>query len=320
MATDLKTLQDAILYFSDEMNCINAVASLHWPDGKAVCPECGNREHYWLATQKRWKCKNGKCKKQFSVKVGTIFEDSPIPLSKWLPAMWLLSNCRNGISSYEVARAVGVTQKSAWFMMHRIRKALSGKNNPKIGGLDHTIEADETYINGKPLNMHKSKRVEYNRMGKKKAIVMGMLDRDTRQVRATVIRQARREELMNNILEHVGQGSTVLTDEHVGYQHMEFVGDFVHETVNHMKEYVNGVVHTNGIENFWSLLKRGLHGTYVAVEPFHLERYVDEQAFRFNNRIGINDRQRFEKALSQVAGKRLTYAELTGKVGETETR
>jgi transposase-like protein len=317
---DLKTLSDAIRYFSDEMKCIEAVAAMKWPGGKAICPKCGGEEHYWLGTQKRWKCRNGKCGKQFSVKVGTIFEESPISLTKWLPAMWLISNCRNGVSSYEVARAVGVTQKSAWFMMHRIRKALSGEKGVQIGGPDHVVETDETYINGKPMNMHLNKRVEYNRMGKKKAIVMGMLDRDTRQVRATVIRQARREELMNNILAHVGQGSTVHTDEHTGYQHMEFVGDFVHETVTHMKEYVNGAVHTNGIENFWSLLKRGLHGTYVAVEPFHLERYVDEQAFRFNNRIGVSDRQRFEKALSQVAGKRLTYAELTGQVGETAAR
>ena len=315
---EIKTLIEAIRYFDDPQVCIDTVKKMRWPNNDPECPHCMGRKHYWLAKQKRFKC--AKCRKQFSVKVGSIFEDSPIGLDKWLVAMWLVANCKNGVSSYEIARDLGVCQKTAWFMLQRIRLALQDPQSVQIGGPDHTVEADETYINGKPLNMHRAKRIEYNRMGKKKAIVMGMLDRDTRQVRATVIRQARREELMNNILKHVGPGSTVHTDEHTGYQHMEHVGDFVHETVNHMMRYVDEQVHTNGIENFWALLRRTLKGTYVAVEPFHLSRYVDEQVFRYNNRKGKNDRQRFEKALSGIGGKRLTYAELTGKELETAGR
>jgi len=312
---DLKTLSEAIIYFADELKCIEAVATMKWPGGKAVCPECGGVEHYWLAKQKRWKCKNGKCKRQFSVKVGTIFEDSPISLTKWLPAMWLLSNCRNGISSYEVARAVGVTQKSAWFMMHRIRHALQNGNWEKMVG---PVEIDEAYIGGKPRNMHLKRRREVQNAiaPKSKPAVVGMLDRETRQVRTKVVRNVRRDALQADILNAIEKGSTVYTDGATVYDNLA-KQEFVHETVTHIQEYVRGEVHTQGIENFWSLLKRGLNGTYVAVEPFHLHRYCDEQAFRFNNRIGVNDRQRFEKALSLVAGKRLTYAELTGKVGET---
>jgi transposase-like protein len=311
-----KTLLEAIRYFSSEQVCIDAVASLRWPDGKPVCPNCnaveGERKHYWLATQRRWKCYA--CRKQFSVKVGTIFEDSPIGLDKWMVAMWMLCNCKNGVSSYEIARATGITQKSAWFVLQRLRLVLKTvPTNPMGWTPRDPIEIDETYIGGKPRNMHAKRRMA---IGDKdhKTIVMGMLSRETREVRASVVPDAKRVTLQAQILKNVGRSSHIYTDQHIGYEGIHKVNDYVHKTVNHMEEYVNGRVHTQGIENFWSLLKRTLSGTYVAVEAVHLDRYLDEQTYRFNNRKNMNDGMRFRKALSQVAGKRLTYAELTGKV------
>lgn len=317
---DLKTLTDAVRYFADKKNCIHAVAEMRWPSGNAICPSCGGKKHYWLAKQGRWKCADGKCKRQFSVKVGTIFEDSPIPLDRWLVAIWLIANCKNGISSYEIARHVGVTQKSAWFMLHRIRLALQNESWSKLDG--GPVEVDETFIGGKPKNMHAAQRLKMKQglHANPKMAVMGMLDRESRQVRAKVIPNAKREVLQKEILDGIERGTTVYTDGWTGYDGLA-AQEYVHETVTHMNEYVRGQVHTQGIENFWSLLKRGLNGTYVAVEPFHLSRYVDEQVFRYNNRSTrdnpLNDTDRFYLALSQIANKRLTYAELTGKVGET---
>jgi transposase-like protein len=318
-----KTLQDAIRYFSDENVCINTVANLRWPDGKPICPKCREqRDCYWLATQKRWKCKE--CGKQFSVKVGTIFEDSPISLDKWLIALWMLVNCKNGVSSYEVARSVGITQKSAWFVLHRLRLALTtGFTGTKIGGPGTECEADETFIGPKPKNMHKERRARYNQQreetGRGRAVVMGVIDRETREMRAKVVPDVKRETLQAEILKQVRYGSTIYTDDAVAYDKLKW--RYVHEVVNHAECYVNGRVSTNAVENFWSLLKRNLAGTYVAVEPYHLFRYVDEQVFRFNNRsskkVKVSDRERFELALSQISYKRLTFAELTGKVGET---
>jgi transposase-like protein len=314
---NLKTLSDAIRYFADEQVCIDTVAAMRWPNGP-VCPACESPEprQHWLKNQKRWQCRE--CGKQYSVKVNTIFEDSAVKLDKWLTAMWLLANCRNGISSYEIHRSVGVTQKSAWFMMHRIRHAMKTKSLSKLGQSGGPVEVDETFVGPKPQKMHRDKRLALQNGVKasRKVAVMGMLDRGTREVRTKVIPNVKRETLQAEILKQVAGTGTIYTDGWVGYDDLKTKA-FVHETVNHIEEYVRGEVHTQGIENFWSLLKRGLSGTYVAVEPFHLERYVDEQAFRFNNRIGVNDGQRFAKAVSQVSGKRLTYAELTGKVGET---
>jgi transposase-like protein len=270
----------------------------------------------------RWKC--AACRKQFTAKTGTVFEDSPISLDKWLIGIWLVANCKNGVSSYELARDLGVTQKSAWFMLHRIRYALANGSLEKLGGSEGgPVEVDETFIGGKPKNMHASRRngLELAFRGRdNKTPVMGMLDRESRKVRTKVIPNVKRDVLQAEILNAIEKGSTVYTDGATGYDHLA-AQDYVHETVTHIEEYVRGQVHTNGIENFWSLLKRGLNGTYVAVEPFHLHRYVDEQAFRYNNRATkdnpLTDYDRFMLALSQISGKRLTYAELTGKVGET---
>jgi hypothetical protein len=309
-----KTLQDAILHFSNADNCIAYMVAMRWPDGVVVCPTCGRNDVSWLANQKKWQCKSSHKRRQFSAKVGTIFEDSPLGLDKWLMTAWMIANCKNGVSSYEIAKAIGVTQKSAWFMLHRLRVAMKETHKHTFGGHWHNpIEVDETYIGGKARNKHLSKRREVE----KKTIVMGMLNRETRQVRAKVIPHARREVLQGEILSHIGFNAHVFTDGHPGYDGLDKMKNFTHRTVNHINEYVNGRVHTQGIENFWSLLKRGLTGTYVAVEPFHLDAYVDEQVFRYNNRKKLNDGMRFQKLLSQVAGKRLTYAEVTGQVWET---
>lgn len=321
----------ATRYFSDIDVCVDFVAEMRWPNG-VVCPHCACERVSYLRSRRIWKCMAKDCHKQFSVKTGSVFEDSPIPLRDWLAAVWLVVNCKNGISSYEIARHVGVTQKSGWFMLHRIRRALRHGSWTKIGGSGSEVEVDEAFVGGKLKNMHKGRRARVKQLGEtyaaigvpnrysNKIAVMGMFDRESRQVRANVIPNVRRETLQNEILNHIEHGSKVYTDQAPAYGSL-LKDKYIHETVNHVEEYVRGQVHTNAMENFWSLMKRTLHGTYVAVEPFHLSRYVDEQVFRFNNRATkdnpLDDADRFMLAMSQIAGKRLTYAELTGKVEET---
>jgi transposase-like protein len=319
MENELKTLSDAIRYFSDEQVCIDTVAAMRWPDGPQ-CPAClmpDTRQH-WLKTQRRWQCRD--CGKQYSVKVNTIFEDSPLKLDKWLTAMWLLANCKNGISSYEIHRDIGVTQKSAWFMLQRIRLAMKHKSVLKLGSGGAPVEMDETFVGGKLKNMHKSKKPKGPGFsgkavaGTAKTIVVGMVERGGR-VSAEVVMERTHAVLRAVANRHIAPGAALVTDEWGGYKGI----NFEHAVVNHAVEYVNGLVHTQGIENFWALLKRSLGGTYISVEPFHLDRYVDEQAFRYNNRATkdnpLTDADRFALVLSQISGKRLTYAELTGKVG-----
>jgi transposase-like protein len=286
------------------------MSALRWPDGVVKCPICGTDRVHFLANQRRWKCSGKHERRQFSIKVGTIFEDSPIGLEKWLPATWLLTNCKNGISSYELAKDLGVTQKTAWFMLQRIRLAMQkGAFWTKLEG---EIEADESYIGGLARFMHKDKKAKITGTGGSgKAIVMGLLDRNTKEVRVMHIPDTKRETLHAKVREHVAPGSDIFTDEWVSYQGLD--RDYVHNVINHAETYVKGNIHTNGIENFWSLLKRGLKGTYVSVEPFHLFRYLDEQAFRYNNRK-TDDGNRFARTLSQTTGKRLTYKQLIGKV------
>jgi len=295
---------------------------VRWPDGVVKCPYCGATKLTWLANANVYRCYGDHKKQKFSLKVGTIFEDSPIGLDKWLPALWLLCNSKNGVSSYELSRSLGVTQKTAWFMLHRIRLAMESGSFKKMGFSGKPVEVDETFIGGKMKNMHSSRRAKLNLAlrGDNKIPVMGLLDRYTRQVRAKVIPNVNRATLQAEILRQVVPVGRVYTDQASGYDGLKAL-HFVHETVNHMEEFVRGKIHTQGIENFWSLLKRGLNGTYVAVEPFHLDRYVTEQVFRYNNRATkdnpLTDADRFMLAVSQIEGKRLTYAELTGKVGET---
>ncbi len=309
-----KTLTDAIRYFSDEQACIDYVAAIRWPDGEVRCPHCNGTAVIYLANQRRWKCATQHARRQFSIKVGTIFEDSPLSLTKWLPAVWLISNCKNGVSSLELHRAIGVTQKTAWFMLHRIRLAMHNGTLMKLGGGGGPVEADETFIGGKARNMHKHKRAEkiQGRGTAGKETVFGMLDRDSGKVLVRHLTDRSRKTLQAEVRSGVEEGSTVYTDELASYTGLD--GDFIHDFVNHAEEYVRGNVHTNGIEDFWSLLKRGLRGTYVSVEPFHLFRYLDEQAFRFNERKNEDgDAGRFEEVMSEVVGRRLTYKELIGK-------
>jgi transposase-like protein len=312
------TLQQAMRYFSDEQVCIDTVAKMRWPNGP-VCPACGHKEHYYLKTQKRWKCKE--CYKQFTVKLGTIFEDSPLSLDKWLAALWMLVNCKNGISSYEIGKDMGISQKAAWFMLHRLRLALQGGSLAKVGGSGSEIEVDETFIGGKARNMHKERRARLKHYGRAsdKSIVMGILERGGK-VHAKVIPTAKKDVLQGEIKSRIEPGSNIYTDDSPSYYGLN--PEYAHQIINHLEKYVDGKVSTNGIENFWSLLKRGLNGTYIAVEPFHLFRYVDEQVFRYNSRkdssgAKMKDAERFNLALSQIAGKRLTFKEVTGKVGET---
>ncbi|MGD1063234.1 MAG: IS1595 family transposase [Terracidiphilus sp.] len=321
MEQPIKTLQQAIQHFADSENCRKFMVFIRWPDGTPRCPYCGATKLTWLAKANVYRCYGDHKKQKVSLKVGTVFEDSPIGLEKWLPALWLLCNSKNGISSYELHRSLGVTQKTAWFMLHRIRLAMQTQTFMKLGGEGGPVEVDEAFIGPDTTRMHRKDRLRRIELNKHqgKVVVMGMLDRELRQVRAQVIPDVKRTTVQAAILNQIGHGSTIYTDNSVSYDFLKKT-DFVHETVNHMTEYVRGQVHTNGIENFWSLLKRGLRGTYVAVEPFHLSRYTDEQVFRYNNRATkdnpLTDADRFMLAASQISGKRLTYAELTGKVPE----
>jgi transposase-like protein len=318
---DPQTLQEAILYFADPENCLNYLVARRpeWANG-VVCPACSSSKVSFLKNQLRWQCSSHHAKRQFSVKVGTIFEDSPLGLDKWLPCVWLITNCKNGVSSYEVARALGVTQKTAWFMLHRVRLAHQGKDGGKLGG---EVEVDETFIGGKARNMHaetKARKIQGRRGPEGKAIVAAVLERGGK-VRAKVIDHRRKPQLQAFVRENVEPKSALYSDALKSYDGL--AEEYAHQVIDHAIEYVRENVHTNGTENFWSLLKRGINGTYVSVEPYHLFRYVDEQAFRFNNRKDANnepltDAARFDTAIRQIVGKRLTYSELIG-VGRDAT-
>jgi transposase-like protein len=307
------TLLGTITYFADPNVATMFVAALRWPNG-VECPRCDSKAVSYVPSRCIWQCKG--CRKQFSVKVGSIFEDSPIPLSKWLPAMWMLVNCKNGVSSYEIARDLGVTQKTAWFMLHRLRLAIHAKSFDKMDG---TIEADETYIGGASRFMHKKKRERLNvKRGRSiagKVAVMGLLARHGKDghsiVRTEVLTSLRKPVVQGHVRKHVEVGATINTDAYHSYDNLS-ESSYTHNVIDHAEKYVDGQVHTNGCENFWSLLKRAIKGTYVSVEPFHLFRYLDEQVYRFNNRK-TTDGGRFLEACAAVFGKRLTYRALIGR-------
>jgi transposase-like protein len=321
---DPKTLQDALAYFADPQRAFQFAVELRWPSGTVTCPRCGAAKNSFIKTRKRWFCYP--CNRQFTLKVGTIFEDSALDMGKWMAAFWMVCNCKNGVSSWELHRAIGVTQKTAWFMLHRLREAMRDDSSFQFGGLGNEVESDETFVGPNPQKMHRSRKLKLQQIRGEhrrgdvalgKTAVAGILDRETRRVRARVVPNVRRDTLQAAILNHVAPGSKLYTDDASTYKWGPGESQFVHEVVSHAREYVRGQVHTQGIENFWSLLKRTLRGTYVAVEPFHLDRYLDEQVFRYNNRATkdnpITDSDRFVYAMSQVMGKRLTYAQLTGK-------
>lgn len=311
------TLQEAVVYYASLEHCHEFMMNLRWPDGKVLCPRCGSFDVSYLPNARVFKCYEKHERQKFSLKVGTIFEDSPLGLDKWLPVMWLLVNCKNGISSWEIHRAIGVTQKTAWFMLQRARLAMQDNNTG--GMLGGHIEVDETFIGGKARNMHAGKRAEkiHGRGPDGKAIVAAVLERGGK-VRAKVVTNRRKTALQKLVRDNVQAGSSVYSDALLSYDGL--ANEYQHQVIDHAEAYVDGQVHTNGMENFWSLLKRGINGTYVSVEPFHLFRYVDEQAFRFNNRIDMNDGDRFVAVMKQVVGKRITYKQLTGNTEEAETQ
>ena len=288
-----------------------------WPNG-VECPTCRSQKVSYLAKQRKWQCTSRHPFRQFSLKTGTVYEDSPLGLDKWLMATWMVTNCKNGISSYEIHRSIGVTQKTAWFMLHRIRLAM--QDTETGGKLSGEVEVDETFVGGKARNMHKDKRTEKikGRGPVGKAIVAAVLERGGK-VRTKVVEKRKKKNLQSFVRENVEAGSALFSDELKSYTGL--YQDYAHQVINHAEAYVNGNVHTNGMENFWSLLKRGINGTYVSVEPFHLFRYVDEQAFRFNTRLDVDgekltDAERFSMVVKKIVGKRLTYRQLIGETSE----
>ena len=308
MGTEPKTLQEAIVYFSDPDNCLNYVVAKRWPNG-VTCPSCGSSEVRFIPTRRLWECKAKHAKKQFSAKIGTVLEDSPIGLDKWLMTMWMVANCKNGVSSYEISRDCGVTQRTAWFMLHRVRDAMQDKFSGKLSG---HVEVDETFIGGKARNMHVAKRMRRitGTGGKDKTAVMGIVERGGK-VRTAVVPNRKKTALQSEVRKHVEAGSALYSDALQSYNGL--AGEYAHQVIDHAVAYVDGAVHTNTLENFWSLLKRGISGTYVSVEPFHLFRYLDEQAFRYNNRKAT-DAERFSATVERIIGRRLTYEQVTGKL------
>ena len=312
MSNEPRTLSEAILYFADPDVALKTMVDLRWPTG-VCCPTCGRADVRFIATRRMWECKEVHPKKQFSAKIGTIFEDSPLGLDKWFTAVWMIANCKNGVSSYEIHRAIGVTQKSAWFMLHRIRLAMETGSFTKSGGPGAEFEADETFIGGKAKNMSPQRRAKSipgsGVAGKQ--VVMGIMRRGKDGEPSLAVAghvPNRKKPLVHAAIRAVVPvGSTLYTDALKSYEGL--APDYVHEAVDHAIEYVRGNIHTNGMENFWSLFKRALKGTYVSVEPAHLNAYVVEQTFRFNQRKDM-DGGRFRKLLA-VEGKRITYKELT---------
>jgi transposase-like protein len=307
------TLQEAVIYFADPKNCREYLVARRWPNG-VECPTCGSKQVVFSEKHNRWQCGSHHDRRQFTLKTSTIFNESPISLDKWLLTMWQLVNCKNGVSSYEIAKDIGVTQKSAWFMLQRLREVMQ---DPQTGGkLSGEVEVDESFIGAKARNMHKdvkARKIQGRRGPYGKAIVAAVLERGGK-VRAKVVDKRRKAQLQSLVRENVETGSALYSDALKSYDGLG--EEYAHEVVDHAIEYVRENVHTNGLENFWSLLKRGLHGTYISVEPYHLFRYINEQAFRFNNRKDMNDGERFSLAVSQITGKRLTWNQVTGKEGE----
>ena len=334
-----KTQLEAFRFFENEENCHEVMKQIRWTNGEPVCPQCKSKEigrlivttreikgrtlkdgtviEPYMHTRRLWQCRV--CRKQFTVKVGSIFEDSPLALDKWLCGLWLIVNAKNGISSCEIARTLGITQKSAWFLAHRLRAAIQGGSFEKMGGI---VEADESFIGAKARTMNaKSKAKRRALFGKgtggvAMTPVQGLLERGTREkasrIRLAVIKSTKKADVQAGVRGYVLKGSQVMTDELGGYRGLD--DEYTHNVINHAECYVKGNVHTNGLENFWSLLKRTIKGTYVNVEPFHLFRYLDEQAYRFNERKDEDgDKGRFLKAIAGIFGKRLTWDKLTGK-------
>jgi transposase-like protein len=305
-----QTLQECIKYFSKDDRAFEYMKGVRWPDGKVTCPRCGCADVSFISTRKMWTCSECKTKKQFTLRIGTILEDSAIPFEKWICAFWLIANAKNGISSYEIGRSIGVTQRTGWFMLQRIRLAMQNGTIEKMSG---HVESDETFIGGRNKFKHPGKKQKISGW-KLKTPVQGLLERTAgskaSRVKLKVLKSTRNHEVQGNVREYVLKGSNLYTDALRSYIGMN--DEYNHQVIDHAICYAQGKVHTNGLENFWCLLKRTIKGTYVNVEPFHLFRYLDEQAFRFNERKET-DAVRFTKAIAGIVGKSLTFAKLTGK-------
>jgi transposase-like protein len=310
-----KTLLAAVRYFSDQQVAHDFFVKMRWPNGP-VCPRCGSAEVGYQPKYRRFQCKHSHDGRQFTVKTGSVMEDSPLGLDKWALALWMEVNSKNSISSYEVHRAAGITQKSAWFLLHRLRFAIKEKSLEKIGGHGEIVEADETAIGGIAYNMHKAKR-EAKITGRGmsgKTIVMGLLQRHGKgtpisQIDTHVLPNTQYDTMRNIIHKTVEPGTEMHTDAYQAYRTLG--PDFIHKFVDHHETYVKDMVHTNGLENFWSLFKRCIKGTHISVEPFHLAAYLDSEGFRFNYR-DLDDGGRFTLAAKGLHGKRLTFKALTG--------
>lgn len=305
-AFEFKTLTDFTDYFSSEEICLKQFTAIRFASGE-YCPHCKHDKIYKFSNGKRYRC--AKCKEDFTIKTKTVFGESKIPLRKWFMAIYLLSTSGKGISSVQLAKQVGVTQKTGWFIDHRIRSAMSQNGGQLFG----TIEADETFIGGLSKNMHKKKREAAIKGtgGTGKTPIFGMRNRDG-EVRAKVVPSVGMADLHKEIKTNIVQGATLYTDGWVAYRGLTKI--FNHSTVDHSaREYVNGYCHTNGIESFWALFKRGYHGIYHHMSKKHLQRYVDEFAFRVNRRTS-GMQQVFSDVVSRVADSRqLSYKALIQK-------